>query len=76
MVERLIEAQQRLKLSTAVQDFDELDVTNLITRRRNFLIALYRELGPRLAVRVPLIKARVVVSDSLRWNIEQVCGFK
>lgn len=72
VVERLIEAQQRLQLCTAVKDFDELDITNLITRQRNFHIALYRELGPRLTVHLPFMKPRVIVSDSLRWNIEQV----
>eukprot|EP00040_Diaphanoeca_grandis_P027402 m.155937 g.155937 ORF g.155937 m.155937 type:complete len:641 (+) comp30961_c6_seq1:311-2233(+) len=72
VVDRIILAQRRLQLCTLVEDFDPLTITNLITRKHNFLIALYSEIGDDLAVNLPLLGRRVILSQSLQYNIEKI----
>eukprot|EP00041_Stephanoeca_diplocostata_P015416 m.294225 g.294225 ORF g.294225 m.294225 type:complete len:665 (+) comp20028_c0_seq1:290-2284(+) len=72
MVKKVIDAQERLQLCTKMRTFDVLDVTNLITRQRNFLIALYVQFGPELKVWMPGLGRRIVLSESLQWNIQKI----
>lgn len=74
VVEKLSEAQSRLKLCTTTEAFDLLDVANLIARKQNFLIALYAndKIRESLEIPVPFMKPRVVLARSLQWNIEKI----
>lgn len=72
VVDALARAQHRLQLCTTTDSFDKLDISNLIARRKNFLIALYGELAQKLEVAVPFVGPRIVMSHSLQWNLEKI----
>lgn len=72
VVDELSRAQRRLQLCTTTDSFDKLDISNLIARRKNFLIAMYGELAQKLEVAIPFVGPRMIMSHSLQWNLEKI----
>lgn len=71
VVVRLMEAQRVHQLCITISQFDQLDIANIITRRQNYLIALYNRSDLPLHVSIPWIGDFAVFSTSLQWSFEK-----
>lgn len=72
VMQRLIAAQEAYRMCTTVARVDQLHITNLITRRTNYYVALYTEgiLDP--SVHIPCWGKREFLPLSLHWNIDRI----
>jgi len=69
---RLMEAQKRHHLCITVREFDQLDITNLITRRVNYMIALYAKHVLPTDISVPYFGEYHFLPLMLQWSIDYV----
>eukprot|EP00047_Mylnosiga_fluctuans_P003877 m.231457 g.231457 ORF g.231457 m.231457 type:complete len:662 (+) comp12220_c0_seq1:47-2032(+) len=72
VLKRLIEAQRVHQLCITVRELDQLDITNLITRRTNYMIALYAKNTLPTEISVPLLGEWQFMPLLLQWNIDYV----
>jgi autophagy-related protein 9 len=72
VMQRLLAAQATHRMCVTLEHMDQLHVTNMITRRYNYYVALYTEniLAPHITL--PWWGPRAFLPTSMHWNIDRI----